>query len=71
LAALRTLGSRLPFHLALLAEVCEKMGKVEEGLAMRAEAFALVDEGEERYYEAELYRLKGELLLARAGKLRD
>jgi len=27
------------------------------------EAFALVGTNEERYYEAELYRLKGELLL--------
>jgi predicted ATPase len=31
-----------------------------------AEALALVDQTQERYYEAELYRLQGELLLARS-----
>jgi class 3 adenylate cyclase/tetratricopeptide (TPR) repeat protein len=63
LAALRALGIRLPYHLALLAEVYEKIGRVEEGLATLSEAFALVDKDEERVYEAELYRLKGELTL--------
>ena len=37
------------------------MGQVEEGLAVLAEALALVDKTGERVYEAELYRLKGEL----------
>jgi adenylate cyclase len=32
-----------------------------------AEALALVDNTSERWYEAELYRLKGELLLGQAG----
>jgi predicted ATPase len=39
------------------------VGQVEEGLKLLAEAAVAVDKGE-RYWEAELYRLKGELLLA-------
>src|SRR5262249_41574948 len=35
----------------------------EEGLAVVAEALAIVDRTGERSYEAELYRLKGELML--------
>jgi tetratricopeptide (TPR) repeat protein len=45
--------------LALLAEVCGQVGQAEEGLVLLAEALAVG----ERYYEAELYRLKGELTL--------
>ena len=54
---------RLPFDLALLAEVHSIMGQPEAGLTVLTEALALVDTTGERYYEAELYRLKGELLL--------
>ena len=40
-----------------------QVGQPEEGLRVLAEALAVVDTTGERYYEAELYRLKGELLL--------
>ena len=43
-----------------------KAGKVEEGLTALAEALAAVDRTGERFYEAELYRLKGELTLAQS-----
>src|SRR6185503_18580789 len=39
----------------------------EEGLSVLAEALATVDKTRERMYEAELYRLKGELLLMQEG----
>ena len=70
LAALRATGAEVlrPHYLALLAEAYGKMGQIEEGLTVLAEALALVQKTEERYYEAELYRLKGELLLAQEGK---
>ena len=42
------------------------MGRVEEGLSVVAEALALVDKIGVRFYEAELYRLKGELTLAQS-----
>ncbi len=51
------------FFLALLAEAQGKAGQAEEGLATVADAMAFVDQTEERFYEAELYRLKGELTL--------
>jgi predicted ATPase len=46
--------------LALLAEACGRAGQVEEGLQALEEALQAT---EERMYEAEGYRLKGELLL--------
>jgi class 3 adenylate cyclase/predicted ATPase len=65
LAAYRATGGELwrPYFLALLAEAYGKVGQAEEGLRVLAEALAFVDKTGERYYEAELYRLKGELLL--------
>jgi predicted ATPase len=65
LAAYQATGAEMgrPAHLALLAEACEKVGHSEEGLAVVAEALAIVDRTGERSYEAELYRLKGELIL--------
>jgi predicted ATPase len=65
LAAYRAIGSQLslPYHLALLAEAHRKVGRAEEGLSVLAEALAAADRTGERAYEAELYRLKGELVL--------
>lgn len=63
--AMRTELSR-PTFLALLAEAYGKVGQVEEGLSLLTEALATIDRTGERYYEAELYRLKGELLLAQS-----
>jgi predicted ATPase len=54
--------------LALLAEASGRGGQIEEGLVVLTEALAQVDKTEERYYEAELYRLRGELTLAHEGK---
>ena len=52
-----------PYGLALLAEVYGKEGQIEEGLNVLAEALAAVRSTGGYFYEAELYRLKGELLL--------
>jgi class 3 adenylate cyclase/predicted ATPase len=51
------------YWLALLAEACGKVEQVKEGLTVLAEALAIVDKTGERFYEAELYRLKGQLTL--------
>ena len=48
--------------LALLAEAYGKVGQAEKGLRVLAEALAAVGETEEHFWEAELYRLRGELL---------
>ena len=37
--------------------------QVEDGLAAIAEGLRLVDKNDERIYEAELYRIKGQLTL--------
>jgi len=65
LAARRTTGaeSMRPYYLTLLAEAYGKAGRPEEGLRTLAEALALIDKTEERWCEAELWRLKGELTL--------
>jgi predicted ATPase len=49
--------------LASLADNFGKAGQVEDGLAILAEAEAAMHRSGERLYEAELYRLKGELTL--------
>jgi hypothetical protein len=49
-----------------LAEAYGKAGQAEEGLAALAEALTVVDQTGERFYEAELYRIKGEFLLQQA-----
>ena len=65
LAALRATGAslRLPYYLALLAEVCGHTDQATEGLTLVAEALAHVHTTGECWWEAELQRLKGELLL--------
>ncbi len=65
LAACRAGGEELwrPYYLALLAEAYGKVGQVEEGLSVLTEALAAVNKSGERFYEAELYRLKGQLML--------
>ena len=49
--------------LAWLAEAYTKSGQTKEGLETIAEAFEALEKTGERYYEAELHRIKGELLL--------
>ena len=49
--------------LGLLAEACGRAGQVEAGLGALHEALEAMQTTEERLYEAEVYRLRGELLL--------
>jgi predicted ATPase len=57
-----------PHLLALLAEASGLLGQPEGGLAALEEALTLMEQTGERYYEAELHRQRGELLLLRAAK---
>jgi predicted ATPase len=52
-----------PFFLSLLAASCERIGKPEEALSLLAEAFAIAERTGERWFEAELHRLRGDWLL--------
>jgi len=54
---------RLPYYLSLLAHVCGKAGRAEEGLASIDEALSEARTHNERWWDAELHRLRGELLL--------
>ena len=69
LVAVRERGSALwePYFLALLADVSAQEGQVEEGLAILAEALAAAQATGERWWEGELYRLRGSLLLRQTG----
>jgi predicted ATPase len=51
------------YFLALVAEAYGQVGQSEEGFTVLAEALAVVDRTGERFYEAELYRIKGTLTL--------
>jgi class 3 adenylate cyclase/predicted ATPase len=65
LTTYRATGAEIlrPYWLALLAEAYGIMGQLEEGLTALAEALTLAETTGGRWYESELYRLKGELLL--------
>jgi TOMM system kinase/cyclase fusion protein len=67
LAAFQATGAEVgrPYFLALLAEVYGRGGQAEERLSVLDEALAAVQKTGERWCEAELYRLKGELVLGR------
>jgi predicted ATPase len=66
LASYRAIGARvrLPYYMGLLAEALRQQGLVEQGLAVLAEAIGLIEATGERYFEAEIHRLRGALLLA-------
>ena len=53
------------YAIGLLAEAYGSMGQAEAGLRQLNDAFTHVRDTGEGFYEAELYRLKGELLLMR------
>jgi len=65
LAARQATGTELmrPHLSAQLAEALSKVRQTKEGLRVVEEALAVAHSNGERCYEAELYRLKGELLL--------
>jgi len=51
----------------MLAEVCNHLGHREDGIQALAEAHTLVEQHEERWWEAEICRLRGVLLLRQLG----
>jgi predicted ATPase len=55
------------YYCTLLADVSAHLGHPEEGLQALAEAHTLVEQHEERWWEAEVCRLRGVLLLRQPG----
>jgi predicted ATPase len=50
----------------MLAEVADYLGHTADGLQALAEAHTLVEQHDERWWEAEIHRLRGVLLLRQA-----
>ena len=67
LGAIGATGARLrqPYYLALLAEACGQTGEVGAAVKMLAEGLGAAHHHGECWHEAELHRLKGELLIGR------
>jgi len=65
IAAWRATGAALlvPYLCTVLADVAAHLGHLDDGLQALAEAHTLVEQHEERWWEAEVCRLRGVLLL--------
>jgi adenylate cyclase len=57
-------GVRVAQYLAMIAAALGKSGEPGEGLSEIEESIAVMERSGERFYEAEVYRIKGELLQA-------
>jgi class 3 adenylate cyclase/predicted ATPase/energy-coupling factor transporter ATP-binding protein EcfA2 len=68
LSEIRLTGATLDttFILALLAEIYLRSNRIEEGLGAIEEAQKIAETGGELFWQSELFRLKGELLLAQS-----
>jgi hypothetical protein len=53
----------LPWNRTMIAENYGRIKHPDEGLAVLAEGFTVMERTEERHHEAEMWRVKGELLL--------
>ena len=69
IASARATGAALfvPYLCTMLAEVADHLGHTADGLQALAEAHTLVEQHEERWWEAEVCRLRGVLLLRQPG----
>jgi class 3 adenylate cyclase/predicted ATPase len=69
IAAYRATGAALhvPYFCTVLAEISAHLGHTEDGLQALAEAHTLAEQHQERYWEAEVYRLRGVLFLQQPG----
>src|SRR5262245_259977 len=56
-----------PYYCSLLADVHARLGQTADGPQALAEAHTLVEQNEERWWEAEIYRLGGVVLLRQPG----
>jgi DNA-binding SARP family transcriptional activator len=62
---------RLPYYLSLLARIYRKAGRPEEGLAAINEALSEARTHNERWWDSELHRLRGEFLLLHGADVSD
>jgi class 3 adenylate cyclase/predicted ATPase len=71
IAASRSTGAALhvQYYWTVQADVAAHLGHTADGLQALAEAYTLVEQHEERWWEAEVCRLRGVLLLRQPGTL--
>ncbi len=62
------LEMQAPYFRAQLAETLGQVGQAEQGLSLLDEALAIVEHTDEQFFEAEIHRLRGELLLSRSAR---
>jgi predicted ATPase len=69
IAAYRATGATVlvPWFCILVADVSDRLGHTDEGLQALAEAHTLVEQHDERWWEAEVCRLQGVLVLRQPG----
>jgi predicted ATPase/class 3 adenylate cyclase len=53
----------IPYYLSMLVEAYKILRQIDKGYSVLKEALKMIEATGERYWEAELYRLKGELIL--------
>jgi predicted ATPase len=73
IAAWRSTGAvqHVPYYCTLLADIAAHLGNSADGFQALAEAYTLVEQHEERYWEAEIHRLRGVLLLNAKGGVQN
>jgi predicted ATPase len=70
LAEKRATGAeiKVPYYYGLIAEAHIRINRTMEGLKLLSDALELVERTDEHWYEAELYRLRGEMLTKNADR---
>jgi predicted ATPase len=70
LATKRATGAeiKVPYYLGLLAEAHRRANRIADGMSLLNEALELVERTDERWYEAELYRLMAEALITKSDR---
>jgi predicted ATPase len=73
IASLRATGAEIavPWFCILLAEAAAHLGYTESSLQALTEAHTLVEQHDERWWEAEVHRLRGVLLLRQPGTAQE
>ena len=69
IASIRATGAAVfvPYFYTMLADISDHLGHPEDGLQALTEAHTLMEQQEERWWEAEVCRLRGVLLLRQTG----
>jgi predicted ATPase len=70
LATKRATGAeiKVPYYFCFLAEAHRRASRVADGMALLDEALELIERTDERWYEAELYRLMAEALITKSDR---